>query len=239
MKRTLVLILIVFLLCANAKAQEIKSKAKLLNEFNTQESIDLIQFQTNETIEDEGIIIPKNSIIKANVLKFQKEKRWHKDGFILCKILNYKDCKTGEAVDISSKELYLTLKKYEKIDKVDAAITTAEIAGGTVASCFLPGVDIVYFFTKGAILRDKHPNWFKAGVHNAYDNSIFWFPQKGKKIDLNEGDEIKIKSLDKEKAAKLKEQIEIENEKNLLEDEEKVVKSLLRERKKLKKEHML
>ena len=72
-------------------------------------------------------------------------------------------------------------------------------------------LDIGYFFAKGAILRKKDKNWFKAGVKNAYDNSIFWFPQKGKPIELTDNDQVQIKDIKSEKVEKLAEKIDKRN----------------------------
>ena len=114
----------------------------------------------------------------------------------------------NEKINLEDKEIYLTARKFEPIDPKEAVIIGTELAAAFSASYFIPGIDIAYFFTKGAILRKKHPNWFRAGVSNVYDNSICWFWLKGKPVELAENADVSLKGIDKERAYKLKSQIE-------------------------------
>lgn len=176
------------------------------------------------------ITIPQRSIVTAEVLQAQKERRWHKSGYILCKIKSYTLEYTNETFDISDKNIYLVARKYEPVNKKEASILATEILLTQAASFFAPGVDILYFFTKGAILREKDPNWFKAGVSNAYDNSICWFWLKGKPINLNKDEKVQLKSIKEDKALKLKTQIERRKAKQLIRDEKtkaKIMKKYL------------
>ena len=171
-----------------------------------------IQFRTitDKTIPD-VITIPANSLINLEIINAQRELRWHKSGLILCKLKSYTPENSNIPVDVSDKDLYVTVKKYEEMNKKEASILVGEILITQGASFFAPGVDIGYFFIKGALQREKHDNWFKAGVYNAYDNSIFWFPQKGKNIELEVGDKVNIKDIKTKKAEKLMKAIEKRN----------------------------
>lgn len=169
-----------------------------------------ISFKTtkSKTIPD-VIAIPENSLITLKVLKAQRELRWHKGGLILCQLISYTPEEVSTIpIDVSDKNIYLVIRKYEPIDKKEAWILGTEIVVMQGASFFAPGADIGYFFLKGAIQREKHPNWFKAGVRNAYDNSIFWFPQKGKTIELDSDSQVQIKDISQEKAEKLSQKID-------------------------------
>ena len=168
---------------------------------------------SNEIVANNEVIIPKNSVLKLKTLCARKERRWHKSGFILTKLESYTAENSDIPYNISEENIYLAVRKYEPINKKEAAILATEIIVFTGASYYAPGVDIAYFFTKGAILRQKHHNWFKAGVYNAYDNSIFWFWLKGKPIELEKDSKIKIQSVDEGKIDKLTSQINKYNEK--------------------------
>ena len=171
-----------------------------------------ITFKTTESRTIPNVIsIPAGSLVTLEVLKAQRELRWHKSGQILCKIKSFTPEGSVMPIDISDKNIHLTVKKHEEINKKEAWILGTEIVVMQGASFFAPGVDIAYFFTKGAIQRQKHPNWFKAGVRNAYDNSIFWFPQKGKPIELEEGHQVQIKDISPEKVEKLAKSIDKRN----------------------------
>lgn len=224
MKRFIALILIVLLGCNSVFASDFaKFHAGILNEFNTSEAIpEQISFSVTEEVKiNDEITIPAESTLNVKVFEFQKEKRWHKSGFFICNLLNYTPVETEETVDVSDKEIYFIARKYEPINKKEAGILGTEIiltqAASIVASCFifLAPVDVAYFFAKGAIQREKHPNWFKAGVSNAYDNSLFWFWLKGKPIDLEEGESVKLKEIPKKRAEKINSKIANKNAKKL------------------------
>lgn len=233
-KRILVFILVVNLLVLPVIAEEpVKLIANIQGGFSTDAEVSEIYFKTIKKITiAPGVTIPQRSIIASEVLQSQKERRWHKSGFIVCKLKSYLVELTQTPVDISDKDLYFIIRKYEPINKKEATILATEIVLAQGASFFAPGVDILYFFTKGAIQREKNPNWFKAGVSNAYDNSICWFWLKGKPIELTENDLIQVKEINEYKAAKLKSQIDIRKMKKNLKDSKKQGKKELKELKK-------
>ncbi|MBQ8475974.1 hypothetical protein IJ531_02820, partial [bacterium] len=119
--------------------------------------------------------------------------------------------------------------KYEPLNKKEAVIIGLELVTMGAASFFAPGSDVGYFFIKGAIQRKKHPNWFKAGVYNAYDNSIFWFIEKGKPIDLAVNDEIKLKHLESTDAKNLSAKITYKKDKKAFRGEKKLVRAEVKE----------
>jgi len=211
-----ILILLILMLCTsgvNAKSR-VKMRADINDDFSIayKDLPDEIQFKVTEAqIIPNLINIPENSTITLKVIRAQRELRWHNGGLILCKLKSFtlEDCSVP--LDVQDKNIYLTVRKHEEIDKKEAWILGTELVLAQGASVFAPGVDIGYFFIKGAIQRKKHPHWFKAGVRNAYDNSIFWFPQKGKPIELNDGDQVKIKDVKVEKVEKLIDKIDKRN----------------------------
>ncbi len=228
-KIILLFLFFIFILTpANAK-NLVNSKAEVLAEFNIQdEGIKTIEFVPEENIRiSKYVDIPPYAKIKAEIIQSQKERRWHKSGFIICKLIDFS--LEGITVDISKYDSYLVLRKYEPIDKKEAAIIATEIIIAQGASFFAPGVDVGYFFIKGAIQRKKNPNWFLAGVSNAYENSIFWFWLKGKPINLSLEDEIKLKYLDKFEARDLSAKIKYRKDKASFKQEKKVVKKEVRE----------
>ncbi len=162
----------------------------------------------------EDITIPEGSNVTLEVVDARRELRWHVSGIILCKLKNYTPENSKTPIDLSDENIYLVVRKYEPIKGKEAGILTTEIiltqAAGIVGSCFIffAPVDVAYFFTKGAIKREKDPNWFKAGVKDAYDNSIFWFQLKGKPIELKENDSVSVKEITPQKAQKLEKRIE-------------------------------
>ena len=190
----------------------VKMRADVNEEFTIkyQDLPDEISFTTTQAKTIPNVIsIPENSLIRLKVLKAQRELRWHKGGLVLCKLISYTPLDISDMpIDVSDKEIFFVVRKYEPIDKKEAWILGTEIVVMQGASFFAPGVDIGYFFIKGAIQREKHPHWFKAGVRNAYDNSIFWFPQKGKPIELSGDDQVQIKDISYEKAEKLSKKID-------------------------------
>jgi len=241
MKRAFIkifLIILVFVLNINfchAK-HAIKMIADVDTEFTakTTELPDKIYFKTvtSKTIPD-VLSIPEGSVVGLEVIKAQRELRWHKSGIILCKLSDYTPEGLEQPVDVSDKDIYLVVRKYEKINKKEAFWIGTELILAQGASFFAPGVDIGYFFIKGAIQRKKHPNWFKAGVHNAYDNSICWFWLKGKPIELDEGQQVSIKDIKPNKVDKLMAKIDKRNARFERQAAKRIVK---KERKTLKRD---
>ena len=241
----ILVLLLMFVLCTSDAyaVRNVKMLADVDTEFTikNQELPDEISFKTikSKTIPN-VITIPENSIITLEIIRAQRELRWHKGGLILCRLKNYVPETTDVPIDVSDKNIYLVVRKYEKINKKEAWILGTEIVVFQGASFFAPGVDIGYFFLKGAIQRQKHPHWFKAGVRNAYDNSIFWFPQKGKSIELADTDMVEIKDIKEKKVEKLitkidkrKARFERQAAKRISKKEEKAFKRELKYEKKL------
>ncbi len=203
--------------CSHALAKnknKINIVANTVSEFTikNQDLPDEITFKIpSEQVLPDGTIIPADSYINFEILKAQRELRWHKGGLILCKLKNYQEHESEKYTDLSDKDLYVVVRKYEPMDKKDAILTGTELVLAQGASFFAPGVDIGYFFIKGAIQRKKHPHWFKAGVHNAYENSICWFYLKGKPIELADGEQVRIKSIKNNKIEKLSKKIDKRN----------------------------
>ncbi len=237
MKKLIILILLfanIFSLPVCAKnAKTYTDKINIIDNFNTEIiQPETIGFKTRHSMILNNTAIPKNSTVNLEVIRFQKEKRWHRAGFILCKLKSYQK-QNSRIVDVSDKNIYLEIRKYEKINPIKAAWTGIEIAGGSVASVFLPGCDVAYFFLKGLIFRDKTKNVFLSGVSSAYDNSIFWFPQKGKPIDLKINEPIRLKVINSYKAAYIKNKIDTENNKICFKKDLKAVKKVIKNEEKI------
>ena len=196
MKKIISLIILAAFITLPVNAKNLVNTNALVHSiFNISENeTNIIEFTPDEDINiPTQINIPSKSKIKVQVIQSQKERRWHKSGFLICKLLSY--TLDNNTIDISQYDTYLVARKYEKLNKKEAAIIATELIVMSGASIFAPGVDVGYFFTKGALQRKKHANWFKSGVMNAYDNSIFWFIEKGKPINLVENDQIKLKHI--------------------------------------------
>lgn len=147
-------------------------------------------FKTTSEIQfDSNLIIPENAIITADFVSSKKERRFHKSGFFTCRPIKY----TVDGKDtLITQDLKMIGKRYDKVDGKEAALTGTELATTTAAAFIIPGVDIVYYFTKGAIQNKKAETRFKSGVHNAYDNSILWVFLKGKPITFKQGEQLNI-----------------------------------------------
>ena len=218
-KNLIILFFVFSIITSPAFAKEkVRIISNLSDNFSVTEMPDEIHFKTPKKVTIQNVTIPQRSIVTAQTIQAQKERRWHKSGYILCKVTNYLT-EYDELIDVSDKDIYLVARKYEPVNKKAATILATEIILAQAAAVFAPGVDILYFFTKGAIIREKHYNWFKAGVSNAYDNSICWFWLKGKPIDLEKDDQIQIKQIKEEKVFKLKDQIEKRKAKQAIKDE--------------------
>ena len=225
-------LILIFTVNASYCKDLMKTVGNINHDFTVSELPEYVYLDiSDEIVANDEIIIPENSTLKLKTICAIQERRWHKSGFILTKLESFSD-EDSQEYDMSESNIYLAVRKYEPINKKEAAILTTELILLSGASFYAPGVDVAYFFTKGAILRQKHPNWFKAGVSNAYDNSIFWFWLKGKPIELEVDSQVKMHNIDEEKAFELKSQIEKRKDKQEIKDTKKQVK---KDKKELKK----
>ena len=233
-KKFFCIILILFFMfpCAFAKETR-KLRANVQTEFALEKQADELTFITYEEINYNDIQIPKGAVIYLKNLQAQRPLRWHKGGLILCLVTKYSpDEFSDEIIDISDKELYLVARKYEQINKKEVSILATEIILAQGASFFAPGVDILYFFTKGAIIGRENKSRLRAGVENVYENSICWFWLKGKPIDLSLGDEVNLKIRSEEDASNLKKKMV---KRKFREDMQALKRDLRREFKVIKK----
>ena len=228
MKNKIIILIVLFIFTAfPVVARENKNIAKMESEFSLENLEEKITFYNNENIYVFDKKIPKGSIIEAQVVQSERPKSWHRSGFLICKVLSYT---IGDKIrNVEDKNVYFIIRKYEPINKKEVAITVVEVVVATGAGVIIPGVDIAYYFTKGAILRKTNPNWFKAGVMNAYDNSICWFWLKGKPIDLSKNDEIKLKYIEPLEARDLSAKIKYKKDKISFKKERKIIKTEVKE----------
>lgn len=187
---TIFLCLILFITPAYA-VEGLKTIVTTCERFNPSEHInEYMNFKTTSNIEfNTDFYIPVNSVITIKYEKSVKEKRFHKSGYFTGQLVSY--TKDDETVKITA-NIEVIGRRYEKISGKDAAKTGTELTLSTAAGFIIPGIDIAYYFVKGAIQNTKADTRFKSGVHNAYDNSILWVFEKGKPIVLNEGDTVKL-----------------------------------------------
>lgn len=194
-------------------------------DFHLQEIPDEISFVAVKAQTIPNIVtIPEDSTVTLEVINAEKERRWHKSGFIIGRLKTY--CPKGVEipVDVYDKGIYLVVRKYEEINPKEAVFFTLEYIVMSGASFFVPGVDIGYYFLKGLIMGENDPNRFKSGVHNAYNNSICWLWLKGKSIELVPDELISVKSINEVKALKLSSKVDKRNLKRNIKSNNKIQK---------------
>lgn len=158
---------------------------------------------SQDLILSNGTVIPKNSIIIVDILDIQNARRWHKSAFLVSKLRGYSINEETNAINKENDDIYLVIRKYEELNKKELGKTAVEVGTTTAVSFFIPGIDIAYYFTKGAIKNDNGSNRFTSGISTAYENSIFWFWLKGKSLDLDENVSIKLQEVSAQRAEKL------------------------------------
>ena len=221
------LIVFTFVMTPVLAAENIKMLADVNSKFDlhSQDLPKEISFVVAETKSIPDIItIPEDSVVTVDIVNAEIERRWHKSGFIIGKIKSYQPEGMENPIDISDRELYVVVRKYEPVNAKEAWILGTEIVVMSGASFFAPGVDVGYFFLKGMITGDYHPNRFVSGVHSAYENSICWFWLKGKPIDLAENDLATAKGISEKKAKKLIKKVEKRNLKREIKYNKKIAK---------------
>lgn len=194
MKKLLFYILILCIFIQPSFAQE---KTKIIGQIKTDFTVETIGkyisiYMNTPYKIDDNLKIPKGSIVNIYIENTSKEKRFHKSGFFIGKLIDYTTPIENKKNIIEDRNILVVGRKYEEMNATDIARTGTEFTITTIAGFVIPGSDIAYYFTKGAIINDTGKR-FKSGVHCAYDNSILWLILKGKPINLQKGDYIILK----------------------------------------------
>ena len=176
---------------ACASFHGVKFRAQMCGDFATHENINnTVKFIPLTDVEYGGTTLKKGSTVTVRVDDIQREKRFHRNAFFMFTPVKVTD--GNGYISLEDCGLHGMARRFDKLDKKDATLTGVEIVTATAAGFFLPGIDIAYYFTKGAIQNKKSTNRFKSGVSNAYDNSILWLILKGKRLNLVNGDMIVV-----------------------------------------------
>lgn len=192
------ILLYVLTICLFIQPTFAKDSTKIIGQVRTELTIETIDksvpiyLNTPYKINDK-INIPQGSTINIYIENNSKEKRFHKSGFFIGKIIDYTTPINNQTYNIEKENIIVVGRKYEEVNASDVARTGTEITATTIAGFIIPGSDIAYYFTKGAIQNETGTR-FKSGVHCAYDNSILWFILKGKPINLKKGDYVILKT---------------------------------------------
>lgn len=181
-------------------SEKVKLRASIMQDLGVEAVGKDISFKLTTPFKvDDKLTLSEGTKVVVHVYHVKSERRFHKSGFFKCVLLNYTLEGSNTPVNLVDKNIYFVCRRYDKIDPYDATVTSVGVTASTIAGIFLPGVDTVYYFLKGATQDTEDANWFKAGVHNAYDNSILWFFEKGKPINLQPGDNVVLTSFSHKK----------------------------------------
>ena len=106
-KKFLVLIFIFTLTFSPVCAKEkLKMYGNINHEFCTDVLSDKVSVRLNEeNIMPDGTVIPAGSVLTCEIMQVQKERRWHKSGYILSKLKSYQSAGDVEPVDMSDKNI--------------------------------------------------------------------------------------------------------------------------------------
>jgi len=181
-------------------AEKVKLKASIMQDLDFETIGHDVSFKLSTPFKvDENLTLAEGTNVVVHVYHVKSERRFHKSGFFKCILLNYTLEGSNTPVNLIDKNIYFICRRYDEIDPYDATVTGVEFTATTAASIFIPGVDIVYYFIKGACENTKSTSRFKSGVYNAYDNSILWIFEKGKPINLQPGDKVVLTSFNHRK----------------------------------------
>lgn len=153
-----------------------------MDDFNSNNPSKTISFTTIESdyVENFGLI-PKNSLITADIFELQSEKRLKRDAKLLLKI---KSIQNAEPLPKSNMGLGNLYAKYvEPKDKKEIAKNAALTAGNFLVK----GLSISYKTVEGAI-KNEEDNVLKSAGVAAYQASPLSYIEEGEPLIIKKGE---------------------------------------------------
>ena len=167
-----------FCLTAFAKQVEVSS----LDNFDSNNPPKTIRFITLEDnyIENFGLI-PKKSLITADIFNIQEEKRLKRDAQLLLKVKSIQNSKKTLKSNMSLENLYA--KYVEPKDKKEMAKNAALTAG----NFFVKGLSISYKAVEGAV-KNEEGNVLKSTGVAIYKSSPLSYIEEGEPLIIKKGE---------------------------------------------------
>ena len=141
MKKFIIIFLISIMTVLPVSAKSpVRAQARMTSDYSIGENAPIeIKFMPGRKVNfGRGVNVQSKSVITAEVYQAQKERRWHKSGFVICKLMSYTEPDSDEEIDISNRDIYMVARKYERIDPKEAAIIGTEITTTSIASINIP-----------------------------------------------------------------------------------------------------
>ncbi len=187
MRKILILLILFFTVAtANAKTVQVES----LSVVNQNSTSPYIKAKVcKETSLNDEYILKEGTIIEGEIIDVVEPKRAKRDAYIVVRPISFEE--NGNIQNVEDKNFIIKVFDYKKIDYKNAAVN----AGLSVGSYFVKGIQYAYRFSEGIIKPDEGESRIKSGFTNVYENSPLSLIEKGKDVDIQEGDLLKFKFI--------------------------------------------
>lgn len=183
MKNNLIIKLLLipyFMFFVSAFAKQVPVKS--IDNFNSNKPPKAIRFITleSEYVDNFGLI-PKNSLITADIFSVKSEKRLKRDAQLLLKVKSIQNSKKTLKSNMSLENLYA--KYVEPKDKKEMAKNAALTAG----NFFVKGLSISYKAVEGAV-KNEEGNVLKSTGVAIYKSSPLSYIEEGEPLIIKKGE---------------------------------------------------
>ena len=181
--------------------------------FSTKNPPKTFQIKLNKKMVIGGVDLYQNTVVNCEFSEIKHPKRLKRDAtfsFIPVSYINDESDNEVVELDRSSKMRYI-----RTLETKNAAKTVAKSAVKNVGGKVVPGLGIGISAIEGAAGAEKGQKT-KSAIHSIYESSPFSLVEKGKELDIKEGDVLivklsKIKSKTKKSSEKHQEQPEVKD----------------------------
>ena len=181
--------------------------------FSTNNPPATFQIKLNKKMVIDGVDLYQNTVVNCEILEVKPPKRLKRNAtFSFMPVSYINDENNNEEVELNkiSKMVYI-----KTLEAKGAAKTVAEKAVKTVGGKVVPGLGVGISAIEGAVGAEKGQKT-KSALHSIYESSPFSYVEKGKELDIKEGDVLivkvsKIKSKTKKSSEKQQEQPEVKD----------------------------
>ncbi len=187
MKKLLIIFVIFLSLTGASYAHNVLVQS--LSDFSKDDSNKDFSAKVIEDVEfDSGLKFEANSTINGKILKVVDAKRGKRDAYIV--ITPVSNTKVdGNISLIEDSNLEAKVVGYSKKDWKQMGLDAGLAVGGQ----FVKGLGQMFYFSKGLIKPDEGRNRVQTAFHNVYESTPFVYAEKGKDVDINQGDLLVLK----------------------------------------------
>ena len=138
-----------------------------------------------------GLALNLNDEIEGVIIKSVEAKRGKREGYIIIHpTVIYRE---GIEIPFDYKNMEAKVLSFSKAELEKAEEKARLDASLTIGGHYIPGLSHIFYFFKGLATPSQNQTRIQSGMKSLYENSPLSYIEKGKEMDIKEGDYIMLK----------------------------------------------